>query len=456
MPPVSGIESRRLAWSVLLEQDTTGAFFKDLFAMRLGALREDDAALARAICLGVLRFKRLLDYNLGLHASRNINDARLRMLLRVGAQQILFLSGVPDFAAVNTTVEIVKREIGKPEAGFANAVLKAVARDGLRVPEGNTLKALAVRYSHPEWLVRRWAAALKPQALESALVRNNEEAPQWIRANPRRGTPAEVAALPTLLEKDGAVLEAHAEAPLFFRVVEGTGNALRSDAFAEGRFSFQDPVSLWVVSLLDWHPGLSLLDTCAAPGGKSALALELAASRGENLEGARIVCADISSARLRRIRDARVRLGHAELMPVCMDVSDAALRGGAGFDRILIDAPCSNLGVLRRRPEARWHWTPEKTAALAGRQRRLLEDAAMLLKPGGRLVYATCSAEDEETVDVVRAFLAAHPEFKAEDAGGVVPGPLCREGFLRVWPGETEYDGFFAAAITREERTADS
>src|SRR5690606_10791705 len=193
-------------------------FLKDLFPARLAGLRDDDAALARAICLGVLRHRALIDHNLGLHAARGVKDARLRQLLRVGAQQLLFLTAVPAFAAVDTTVEIAKREFGKREAGFANAVLKAVARDGLREPAGNTMRALSVRFSHPGWLVRRWSRALKPQALEAALRRNNEEAPLWIRVNPRRPgqEPLEAA-----LAEEGVTLEAHPEAPPYRRIVAG-------------------------------------------------------------------------------------------------------------------------------------------------------------------------------------------------------------------------------------------
>lgn len=446
MSNVTGYEARHAAWRILLEQEATGAFLKDLFTAGLRDLREDDAALARAICFGVLRTRRLLDFNLDAHAPRGIKGTKLRMALRVGAFQVLFLSSVPAFAAVNTAVELVKSEVGRAGSGFANAVLKAVARDGLREPAGNDFKSLAVRYSHPEWMVRRWGRELKPRALEAALKRNNEEAPSWVRANPRRGRPAD---LPARLKDEGIELEPHGELPLFFRVVGGAGTALRSRAFAEGRFSFQDPVSAWVVGLLAWRPGLSFLDACSAPGGKSALALESAWFNGEGAApDTRLVCGDASVARLRRLDDARVRLGHAELMPVCLDLARPPFRA-ASFDRVLVDAPCSNLGVLRRRPEARWNWTPEKITALAARQRALLEGAAAVVKPGGRLVYATCSAEGEETVEVVRAFLAAHPEFKIAPADGLVPSPLCREGFLRVWPGETDYDGFFAAAITR-------
>ncbi len=442
--PVAGTESRRAAWQILLAQETSGAFLKDLFPVVSPDLREDDAALIRTICLGVTRHHRLLDFNLSAHAPRGIRNAKLRMLLRVGAFQLLFLTRVPASAVVNTTVEIAKQEFGKSEAGFANALLKAVARDGLCFPEGNTFKAMAVRYSHPDWLVKRWGAALGPAALEAALQRNNEEAPLWVRANPRKDARED---LPGLLREEGVELEAHPEVPRFYRVVSGAGAALRSQSFARGLFAFQDPVAHWVVSLLDWHPGMTLLDACAAPGGKSALALELAAARGESLDGTRIVCGDLSEHRLRRLDDARDRLGHRELAAVNMDVSHPPFR--ATFDRILLDAPCSNLGVLRRRPEARRSWSPEKITELAARQRALLESASALLKSGGRLVYATCSAESEETVDVVRDFLAHHPDFKLHDAGGVVPGSLCREGFLRVWPGETDYDGFFAAALVR-------
>jgi 16S rRNA (cytosine967-C5)-methyltransferase len=449
MSSVSGLESRHAALLLLLEQEATGAFFKDLFPAGLRDLRDDDAGLARAICFGVLRMRRLLDFNLDAHAPRGIKGAKLRMLLRIGAYQILYLSGVPSFAAVNTTVELVKQEVGRAESGFANAVLKAIARDGLVTPKGNDFKSLAIRYSHPEWMVRRWGRALKPMALEAALQRNNEEAPAWVRANPRRGAPAD---LPEAVAHDGVVLEAHPELPMFYRVVEGVGPALRSHAFADGFFSFQDPVSAWVVSLLDWHPGLSLLDACAAPGGKSALTVESALARGEGglalIDQSRIVCGDASPMRLRRLEDARERLGHAGLMPVSLDVSHPPFRAGS-FDRILIDAPCSNLGVLRRRPEARWNSTPEHVASLAVRQQAVLRGAATLLKPGGRLVYATCSAESEETVEVVRGFLDQNPMFRAVQADGMVPAALCREGFLRVWPGETEYDGFFAAVIER-------
>ncbi len=442
-----------------MEQESHGVFLKDLFASRLREFSHEDEDLIRNICLGVIRWKRLLDYNLGLQAVRGIKDARLRMLMRMGAYQLFFLNGIPAFAAVDTAVQLAKREFGKSEAGFTNAVLKALSRNGLRhqtVKNKKDLKALAVNTSHPDWLVERWSKALAPEALTSALQRNNEEAPLWIRINSRKTS---VEAATEILRVDGVDLEpvvgANNDSPLqnpvfFMRLIHGADKALRSELFAQGGFSFQDPVAYWVATLLDWHPGQTVLDACSAPGGKSALLLEMAAARGEDIEQARIISGDSSFSRLRKIRDARVRLGHRELLPVCADLMYSPFRGaGEGFDRILIDAPCSNLGVLRRRPEARWNLTPEKAAAQAVHQRELLEKAAELLAPNGRLVYATCSAEPEETVNVVDDFISRHPEFKLIDVGENIPTVLRKRGCLWVYPGETEYDGFFAAALIR-------
>ena len=442
-----GTASRNAAWRILLEQESSGVFLKDLFASRLKGFSREDADLIRTICLGITRWKRLIDYNLGLQAQNGIRDPELRMLMRVGTYQILFLTGIPAFAAVNTAVEIVKREFGKSEAGFTNAVLKALSRHGLRRHPGHDRKALAINKSHPDWLVERWSRALTPEALEAALSRNNEEAPLWIRINPRK---TDVSTLTERLRNEGVELdpvELPSQPALFQRVQEGANQALRSSAFMEGKFAFQDPVAYWVAALLDWHPGLRVLDACAAPGGKSALLLELAASRGEDVANTRIVSGDLFFSRLRRIRDARERLGHQELMPVCADLQATPFR--KAFDRILIDAPCSNLGVLRRRPEARWNLTAERISALAEKQKELLEKSAALLAPGGRLVYAVCSSESEETIEVVEDFLARHPEFQLADAGESVPAELRKRGCLWVYPGESEYDGFFAAVLVR-------
>ncbi len=446
-----GTDSRRKAWRLLLEQETSGAFLKDLFATRLGDFSAEDRDFIRNMCMGTLRNKRLLDYNLDLHATRGIKDKALRVLLRLATYQLLFLSGVPAFAVVNTTVEIAKGEFHESMAGFSNALLKAISRTGLKQYPGTDWKALAINTSHPDWLVKRWLQTMKPLQLEAALRRNNEEAPLWIRSNPRR---LSVEGLCDALQSEGVELEPCSEVPLYLRILKGADRALRHEAFASGAFSFQDPIAFWVVYGLHWRPGLSFLDTCSAPGGKSALLVEMALHRGEDLGQSRLVCCDLSFMRLRKIFDARERLGHQELMPVCADLKDLPFQvanGENGFDCVLVDAPCSNLGVLRRRPEARWNLTPEKIPALATRQFELLVQASKSVAQGGRLVYATCSAEREETWNVVSRFLESEKgkNFKLAEIDPHIPTALIKKGCLWVYPGETEYDGFFAATLAK-------
>ena len=437
---MQGYASREAALAILLEQETTGAFLKDLFAIHTSELPKQDRGLVREICFGVIRNRSLLDFNIDAHATKKPGPGALRCLLRLSAYQILFLE-VPDFAAVNLGVELAKRGIGKHQAGFVNAVLKKVAAAGLQKVPGETLKAQAINFSHPEWLVRRWHKRLGPLGVRKALERNNQEAPLYARVNPARATVAEAQAGLTAL---GAAVDPDPEAPLFLRL-SGSGAAeaaLHSELFARGALAIQDPAAALIARLAAWKPSESLLDLCAAPGGKAACILESGHPPAHPL-----ICNDISFRRLRRIRDAIDRLGHTSLAPVVMDPAKPALRGR--FDCIIVDAPCSNLGVIRRRPEARWRHSPDDFARLAALQTELLIAAAGLASAHGRILYATCSPEDEETLEVVRAFLGTHPDWRLENAGDFLPAWAVKQGCLWLHPGESEYDGFFAARLAR-------
>ncbi len=455
---MQGYTSREAALRILLAQESEGAFLKDLFPAHTAGLAKPDRALARAICLGVVRNRSLLDFNIRAFASKPPGEP-LRSILRLSAYQILFLDVAPH-AAVNLGAELAKREAGKHQAGFANAVLKKIAAQGLQRAPGESLRSLAINHSHPEWLVRRWHKRLGDARLRAALARDNEEAPLFLRVNPARATVAEAAAGLAAL---GVSSAPEPETPLFLRLDGGGEQALHSDLFARGAFAFQDPAAGLIARLAAWRPTESLLDLCSAPGGKAACLVEYAlheslhrpggtgsAPDEPNVFGARrglVVCNDLSFRRLRRIRDARERLGHAELLPVTMDPAREALRGR--FDCIIVDAPCSNLGVIRRRPEARWRQTPEDLPRLAAVQKGLLADAARLASPVGRIIYATCSPEDEEAIEVVEAFLAEHPDWRLADAKAFLPAFAVKRGCLWMHPGETEYDGFFAARLER-------
>lgn len=445
---MQGYASREAALNILSEQETSGAFLKDLFGRHTEALPKPDRGLVREICLGVIRNLSLLDYNIDLYAAKKPGRGTLRTILRLTAYQLFFLE-VKDFAAVNVGVELAKHRAGQHQGGFANAVLKKMIAAGLQKAPGETLKALAVNHSHPEWLVRRWHKRLGPKGLFRALDRNNQEAPLWLRVNPARGTVAEAA---SALAELGVATETEADAPLFLRIASKGGGeaALHSSLFQEGKIAFQDPAAWLIATLADWRTGSSLLDLCSAPGGKAACLAERAAFLGDaDSDAVPIVCNDISPRRLARIRDAIERLGHKRLAPVVMDPAFPALRGR--FDVVVVDAPCSNLGVIRRRPEARWNRGPEDLARLAVLQRGLLDAAAHLAAPEGRILYATCSPEDEETSQVVAAFLSDHPDWEVEDAARFLPAWAVKKRFLWLHPGETEYDGFFAARLARRQ-----
>jgi 16S rRNA (cytosine967-C5)-methyltransferase len=434
---------------LLQEHERTGAFLKDLFPLALRELPPVDQALARALSLGILRHRSWLDWHLDRLAPKGISHPGLRWVLRLGAYQILVMDHIPVHAAVDTSVEIARRKFGKPLAGFANALLKNLSRQGAQSLPEDSPENVAIVTSHPLWLVKRWWRTLGPEAATAALKHSNQEAPAYLRVNPLRNSREEVLEMLRGQQWDA---EPDALAPLFLKLKGQTEGVLRSELFKLGKVSFQDPAASFVATLLQWQPGQSAVDLCSAPGGKAALLLEMAAAAGHSLKGAGIVCADLSGRRLKSLRDVQQRLGHVgkagSVWPVAQDGLHPALKGP--FDRILADVPCSNLGVIGRRPEARWRLQEKELADHGRRQFALLESAARLLAPNGRLVYATCSPEPEETRDVIARFLKAHPDFHLVDAARLLPAQVVRAGCLHLYPGETDYDGFFGAALERK------
>ncbi len=294
-------------------------------------------------------------------------------------------------------------------------------------------------------------------------------------------TPGEAAveSVRARLEALGALTERDPVAKPYLRITSrgGAEIALHSDLFKQGALAFQDPAAWFIAELADWKSGEALLDLCSAPGGKAACMSEridylgaafTAPARSDKSGGTGVdkpggagvdwpqaglaVCNDISFRRLRKIGDAVGRMGHTNMLPVTMDPARPAFKKAAlriGFDVIVVDAPCSNLGVIRRRPEARWNHSPAHLERLARVQGALLDQAAALAAPKARIVYATCSPEDEETWAVVQGFLARRPEWKLADAGTRLPAWAVKKGCLWLHPGETEYDGFFAARLER-------
>lgn len=437
--------ARELALRVLVMaergQGLSDGLIRDEFE-RAGLGRED-RALARELVAGVLRNRSRLDWMLDGSLKKGVASLTVpeANILRLGAYQLSMLERVPDYAAVDESVRLSKRFARKGVIGLTNAVLRDIIKKGREagpVDTGDGIRNLAVKHSHPEWLVRRWVAELGPQGAEALMEADNRPAPAFIWANPRRTERRE---LISRLESGGFEPRPH---PLVADAVELVKPAGVFDhpTFAQGHFYLQDPGAQLVGLMLDAGQGRTILDLCAAPGGKACWA----ASREP---GATVLAVDSSRAKTGRVAGNAARLGLDNLLPVCGDGLDFAAR--RPFDTVLVDAPCSGLGVLRRRLDLRWRVREEDIERLAGLQGRLLDSAASLVRPGGLLVYSTCTLAPEENHGQVAGFLARHPDFKLDPADGLMPPGTVRDGMLQTWPHLHGMDGAFAARLRRSE-----
>jgi 16S rRNA (cytosine967-C5)-methyltransferase len=422
------------------------AAFADLAldaALAERALSDRDSALATELVYGTLRWQRYLDWILAPHSRRPLDslDTRARVALRVAAYQIAFLERVPAFAAVNDAVALAGPKAGI--RGFVNAVLRSFARRGVREREPplprDPVEALATRCSFPTWLAARWIDRYRLADAEALMRAFNERPPLTLRANTLRV--GRDALAERLAAGDGRKAEPTRYAPEGLILPHGGGAPAAWPGFAAGEFVVQDEASMLVARLLEPRPGDVIVDACAAPGTKTTHLAQLMQNRG------RIVALDPQPARLARVTEAAARLGATIVETRSGPVERLAPELRAVCDAVLVDAPCSNLGVLRRNPEVKWRRRPEDITVAAERQREILAAAATMLKAGGRLVYATCSLEPEENDAVVEAFLGDHPDFRIESPASF---PLGLDGgMLRIRPDRLDTDGFTAVRLRR-------
>jgi len=433
----AGIAARMLALDALLLWHREGAFLARTVHQlaedqRRYPLEEGDRGLAQELALGVCRYHELLEASV-LRFCQKKPSREVLVLLQLGAYQLFMLSRIPDHAVVHTMVALARKRQSKQVGGFVNSILRKLQQEGLVSAPGNKARDLAIRYSHPQWLVKKWLRELGPDHTRARLQCALEEPQQWIRINLSRIQPQEFLQLE---ENPAQWLETSAQ-PLFGRyfAVRHLAPLLKSQAFSDGLFSVQDPASWKVCELLDVQKGQRVLDYCAAPGGKTAALLESVHGDVE------MWACDINADRLAQVEDVRQRLGFDRLQ-LCLLGGAGPLPEPESFDRVLVDAPCSNLGVLARRPELKARLRPESLQEHAHIQLDVLSKAAELVKPQGRLVYSTCSPEPEETNEVVEAFLASHTDFQRQDEFRIVP---------RYSPqnDEPELDGFYGIALQR-------
>jgi 16S rRNA (cytosine967-C5)-methyltransferase len=410
---VNGQNPREIAIRVLRRRAESGEYVERLFESELAgrALLPPDRGLCQELVYGIVRWQATLDWLIDRKTGNRPQKPVLRLLLQLGLYQLFWLQRIPSHAAVHETVELGKKMGFATQAGFLNAILRGYSREReatLAALDNLKQTDLALGYSHPAWLVERWQARWNTAQTAQLLQWNNTPPPTYARLNLLK---TDFAGLTAAWQNEGVdfrqreldwpdgntVFELHSHPPL-----------TECPSFQRGFFYVQDPSTLLAVNELDPQPGETILDLCAAPGGKTAYIAQRMQNRG------RIAARDIQPERLKLVRENCERLG-----VTCVDFPDTA--PPPQFDRILVDAPCSNTGVMRRRVDLRWRIKPEEIDRLRHSQETLLAEAAKQLKPGGTLVYSTCSLEPEENEAVTQNFLKTHPDFRLERERQLLP-----------------------------------
>ncbi len=410
-----------------------------------------DQGLVAELINGVVRHLSYIDYLLSRISKKPLEkmDPEVRNALRLGAYQILF-TRVPVQAAVAETVKILKRRRGQWIVNFVNAILRELSRrkDEISLPprEMDPVAYLSVRYSYPRWLVERWLSRFGEEETEALLKAGNERPVLVVRANTLRLTrdqlllylKAEIPeAAPCKYSPDGIVLHGF------------HGRITDLKAFKVGWLQVQDEASQLVSYLVGPRPGERILDACAGVGGKTTHLAQLMRNTG------RIYAMDVLPWRLERLKENAKRLGVTNIEVITGDATKAIeTLGGNFFDRILIDAPCTGTGVIRRHPDIKWARRPEDLIRVPEKQLALLKSLAPLLKRGGAMVYATCSLEPEENEEVINRFLKEVPGFVIESAEKSLPAPAHElvddSGFMRTYPHRHGLDGFFGALLRKK------
>lgn len=416
--------NRKTAFQTLLAIDEERAYSNLALNHLIAQNQPSSPGLVRELVYGVLKNQILLDHQISHYLRTPISkvDPKALLILRMGFYQLGMLSGIPAYAAINESVLLAKKFCHGQDR-FVNGVLRNYARrrEDVSLPsrEKDPVQYLSLRYSFPIWLVRFWLEQFDPVECEQLLSASNQQPPMTIRANLLRTTRKE---LKEVLEEQGFQVREGVHVPESLSV---TGSALLETAeFRKGWFSVQDESSMLAVHTLDPHPGEQILDLCAAPGGKTLFLAERMKNQG------RILAGDLHPHKLELIRQAAERNGITIVETRCHDATSEDPALFAWADRILVDAPCSGLGVLRRKPEIKYRDQSQAIPALAKIQSEILAAAAPMLKSGGQLLYSTCTISPMENQQVVDGFLRSHKDFRCRAQRQLYPHLDGTDGFF--------------------------
>lgn len=430
---MNGLSPRMAAWEALCFWQENDGWVLDGLARSCAGLEPRDRSLAYEIALGTCRRHARLLAAVKTYAHRP-PQRKAMLLVELSLYQMFFMDRVPAHAVLDAAVRLARTvKMGEPTAKFINAMLRRAQREGLPPLPEEPLERLAQEYSAPVWLLKRWLRQQTPEQVEERLRTALATPVQWIRVNIGKTTVAR-------LQADLQIEPLSVFADRYLALPPGT-KVLQHPLFAAGHFSFQNPASWLVTRLLDVRVGDRVWDACAAPGGKTAL-------MAEEQPGAHFLASDAKVQRLASMDDLPGRL---QLQDIRVCVADALKPPfGPEFDRVLLDVPCSNLGVMGRRPEVLQRLSQKECDSLPDLQYNILEASAKCVAEGGLLVYATCSPEHGETFAVVQRFLRLHPEFVQDDASDWVPLKHVQQGCLLVRPNAEGLDQFFAARLRRK------
>lgn len=445
--------ARSLAVQILNRIDQAGLFAEPLLdqALSRGALTDaHDRRLLTEIVYGTLRLRGRIDWVIGLFYKGDpaTLDGGVRNVLRTALYQFFFTDRIPAFAIVDEAVKLVKAT--HPTAsGLVNAILRNVMRKEKEISwpqiEADPAVHISVVHSHPLWLVRRWIALFGVRETLDLCRANNEIPPLAVRVNRLRATREEVM---RRLQQDGFNVRETQFSPDGLTLAHAAGPVRETRSYREGQIQVQDEASQLAACLLDPGPGEKILDACAGAGVKASYLAEIMQNHGT------VTAVDISRQKVKALRENAERLGIAVIAPLAMDLREdpgEAFRGA--FDGILLDVPCSGLGTLRRNPEIKWRITAQDLRRHADLQKRLLDGVAGCLRPGGRLVYCTCSVMPEENEDVIADFLSRHGDFRCIRPPDIIPlSMVTGEGFFKTHTDRHGTDGFFGAVLMKKPR----
>ena len=446
--------ARGMAVQILTRVEVEGAYANLLLQRNIGKLADSrDRQFVTLLVNGALKHRLTLDYALRRYLSKPMSSLphEVRAILRIGAFQLLYVDKVPNAVAVNESVELAKPY---PKfTGLVNVVLRKVMNKAWDFPwpdaKRETVRYLSVRYSHPEWMIQRWLKRWGREETEVLCQANNEPALTWIRTNTLKISRED---LMDRLIQEGITVEPGTRIPESLRI-QNFGALDQLQSFQAGLFTVQDESSQLVAHVVDPKPGQSVLDACSAPGGKTTHLAQLMHDQGE------IQAFDIHAHKLELIDQLALRMGITTIQSQLGDARDLPGVKLGSQQRVLVDAPCSGLGVLRRRADLRWQKEEQDLLDLPRLQLAILERAASCVEVGGNLIYSTCTIEPEENFELVKTFRAAHPEFEPVNLVEDLPFPLvdsrdkqqASKGMLQLLPHRHGMDGFFLAKFRRRE-----